>query len=68
MPNKGRSSNYGRVTAIIARFNSVNSEIIEQKLTIFVHDVMIIDYCHFIFYRQNISKFAEQAKNRLMSI
>jgi len=33
------SSNCGRIAAIIAHFNSVNSEITEQKFTKFGHDV-----------------------------
>jgi len=33
------SSNCGRITAKIARFNSVNSEIVGRKFTKFVYDV-----------------------------
>ena len=39
MPNKDRSLNCGRVAAKIARFKSVNSEIIGRKFIKFVHDV-----------------------------
>ena len=39
VPNKDRSLNCGRVAAKIARFKSVNSEIIGRKFIKFVHDV-----------------------------
>ena len=55
------SSNCGRIVAKFVRFNSINSEIIEQKATKFVHDVAgLLPF--------NILKVASRSSNPLSNV